>query len=95
MLQNVFDVGYNGGLGLDLESVNLWGGDCQGFLNTYNQEFELTALERFDQVSDSRLQACTKEDAFAEMVKQDGSEGIGITWSQEREVMSMLNTLIL
>lgn len=75
--------------------MNRWGGGCQGFLNTYKQEFEVTALEGFEQISDSSFQASTDEDTFAEVIEQDGPEGIGITWSQEREVMSKVNTLVL
>lgn len=48
------------------------------FLNTYKQYFEFTALERFEQIGDSGLHAPTDDDAFAEVVQQDGSEGIGI-----------------
>lgn len=76
--------------------MNQWGGDCRGFLNTYKQDFEVTALERFEQISDSGLQASANEDAFAEVVEQDGSEGIGIPWSQKnRSDAYELNTLVL
>lgn len=43
----------------------------------------MTALERFEQICNSGLQACSDEDVFGEVVEQDGSEGIGITWSWE------------
>lgn len=64
-----------------MKGMNQSGGDCQGFLNTYKQELEVSALERFEQICDSGLQASADEDAFGEVIEQDGFEGIGITCS--------------
>ncbi len=53
-------------------------------LDTYIQHLQIAALESFQEVSDSSLQASTDEDAVTEVIEQDGSEGVNVTWSQRR-----------
>lgn len=48
-------------------------------MNTYEHEFEATALHRFEQIDDPGFQTSADVDACAEVVEQDSSEDIGIT----------------
>lgn len=48
-------------------------------LDTYMQHLQIAALEGFQEVSDSSLQASADEDAVTEVIEQDCSEGVNVT----------------
>lgn len=56
-------------------------------LDTYIQHLQIAALESFEEVSDSSLQASTDEDTVTEVIEQNGSEGVNVTWSQRRDTV--------
>lgn len=56
--------------------------------DAYKQNFEIAALQGFEKVSDVGFQTSANEDAPTEVIEQNGSEGIGITWSQRDAVTS-------
>lgn len=56
-------------------------------IDTYIQHLQIAALESFEEVSDSSLQASTDEDAVTEVIEQNGSEGVNVTWSQRRDAV--------
>ncbi len=57
-------------------------------LDTYIQHLQIAALEGFQEVSDSSLQASADEDAVTEVIEQDCSEGVNVTWSQRRDTVT-------
>ena len=52
-------------------------------VNTHKQQSEVAALQRLEQVCDSCLQTSADEDAVAEVIQQDGSEGVDVSWKKK------------
>lgn len=48
-------------------------------LNTYKHHFEVTALERLEEVSHPGLQTTTNEDTIIDVIQKDSSESIYVT----------------
>lgn len=64
------------------------------YVGTYGQHLEIFALHGFEKVGDSALQAAIDEDTIADVVEQDSSQGIDVTWLHEtgRENLRSLDT---
>lgn len=52
-------------------------------LETYKDHFDVAALERFKKVRYTSLQTATNDDTFIDVVQEDGSESISVTWNPE------------
>lgn len=55
-------------------------------LDTYKDHFDVAALERLEKVCHPSLQTTTNDDTFIDVVQQDGSESIYVTWNPEGQI---------
>lgn len=52
-------------------------------LDTYKDHFDVAALDRLEKVCHPSFQTTTNNDTFIDVVQEDGSESICVTWNPE------------